>query len=114
MVAGRAMSRRASPKTDAPQSARSPWTLVRLRFARHRLALVSAIVLMLLATAAIGAPLLVRHDPNATNLLNRNAEPSLDHFLGTDSLGRDVWARLLFAGRISLSVGIVAVSIYTA
>jgi peptide/nickel transport system permease protein len=57
--------------------------------------------------------MLARHDPNATDLLNRNTGPSLDHFLGTDSFGRDVWARLIFAARISLSVGIVAVGLYT-
>jgi peptide/nickel transport system permease protein len=95
-------------------TARSPWSLVWSRFVRHKLALASAIVLLLLAAAAVFAPFLVRHDPNATDLLNRNAGPSLSHFLGTDSFGRDVWARLLYAGRISLSVGIVAVSIYTA
>jgi peptide/nickel transport system permease protein len=95
------------------KTARSPWSLVWTRFLRHKLALASAVVLVLLALAAVFAPLLIRHDPNATDLLNRNAGPSLSHFLGTDSFGRDVWARLLFAGRISLSVGIVAVSIYT-
>lgn len=93
--------------------ARSPWSLVWTRFIRHKLALASAAVLLVLVLMAVFAPLLVRHDPNATNLLYRNRGPSLSHFLGTDSLGRDVWARLLFAGRISLSVGIVAVSIYT-
>lgn len=99
-------------QTTGP-AARSLWTLVRMRFVRHRLALLSAVVLGLFALAALCAPLLVRHDPNATDLLNRNAAPSFNHFLGTDSFGRDVWARLLFAARISLSVGIVAVGIYT-
>lgn len=92
----------------------SPWALVRRRFIRHRLALSAAIVLSILVLAAAFAPLLAQHDPNTTSLLDRNLGPSSDHWLGTDSLGRDVWARLLYAGRISLSVGVVAVGIYMA
>ncbi|MEA2516020.1 MAG: peptide/nickel transport system permease protein, partial [Thermomicrobiales bacterium] len=103
----------ATATSGAPPSPRSPWALVRTRFTRHRLALASAIVLSVLALSAVCAPMLARHDPNATDLLNRNTGPSLDHFLGTDSFGRDVWARLIFAARISLSVGIVAVGLYT-
>jgi peptide/nickel transport system permease protein len=114
MEATSRMSPLARTEVASGPAARSLWSLVWQRFVRHRLALFSVVVLGVLVLAAIFAPVLVRHDPNATNLLNRNAAPSLDHFLGTDSFGRDVWARLLYAGRISLSVGIVAVGIYTA
>lgn len=100
-------------RSGKAEKARSPWSLVWSRFVRHKLALASASVLLLMILMALFAPLLTQHDPNATDLLNRNQAPSWSHLLGTDSLGRDVWARLLFAGRISLSVGIVAVSIYT-
>lgn len=60
---------------------------------------------------AILAPFISRYDPNEIDLYNRSKPPSALHWLGTDQTGRDVWARMMFAGRVSLSVGIVAVSI---
>jgi len=64
------------------------------------------------AVASIAAPLIVRHDPYTTDLRAYRKPPSSEHLLGTDSAGRDVLSRLLYAGRVSLSVGLVAVSIY--
>jgi peptide/nickel transport system permease protein len=69
--------------------------------------------LLILVLMAIFAPWVAGHDPNLTNLLIRNKPPSLEHILGTDAVGRDVWARLVYGARVSLSVGIVAVGIYT-
>jgi peptide/nickel transport system permease protein len=82
------------------------------RFRRHRLAVVGFAMLLLLSFAAIAAPLLTNHPPNAVDLASYRMGPSADHWLGTDSAGRDVYARLLYAGRISLAVGLVAVAIY--
>jgi len=84
------------------------------RFRRHRLALIGSTVLLLLAIGAIGAPLIASHDPYAIDLRSYRASPGNGHILGTDSAGRDVFSRLLHAGRVSLSVGLVAVAIYTA
>jgi peptide/nickel transport system permease protein len=84
------------------------------RFRRHKLALAGAIVLLLLVIIAIAAPILAPHPPNAVSLANYRKPPSLDYPLGTDTQGRDVLSRLMFAARISLSVGLVAVSIYVA
>lgn len=88
----------------------SPTRLVVRRFGRHRLAVAGAVVLILLTCASLAAPVVgwaFDHDPNAVDLLNRFAPPSLVHPLGTDELGRDLLLRLLYGGRISLFVGLV-------
>jgi peptide/nickel transport system permease protein len=87
-------------------------SLVWNRFRRHRLAMIGGTMLLLLTLAALAAPLLVAHGPNTIDLSAYRKPPSTDHLLGTDSAGRDVLSRLLYAGRVSLSVGIVAVAIY--
>jgi peptide/nickel transport system permease protein len=82
------------------------------RFRRHRLALLGAVLLVILVAIAIFAPLLTPHDPYTVNALQIRKPPTSEHIMGTDTAGRDVWARLVYASRVSLSVGIVAVSIY--
>ena len=52
-------------------------------------------------------------DPVEMDLKMKNKPPSAEHILGTDAIGRDVWARLVYGARVSLSVGLVAVGIYT-
>ena len=84
------------------------------RFRRHRLALIGSSLLLLLVVASLGAPQIARHDPYTVDLRSYRQGPSTQHPLGTDSSGRDVASRLLHAGRVSLSVGLVAVSIYAA
>ncbi|MXZ21302.1 MAG: ABC transporter permease, partial [Caldilineaceae bacterium SB0665_bin_25] len=80
------------------------------RFVRHRLAVASLILLVAISATVTAAPLLTPHGPikfvGATE-----AKPTWEHPLGTDRLGRDVWARLVYGGRVSISVGIVAVAI---
>ena len=63
---------------------------------------------------ALFAPLITRFDPDAIDVKNILIEPSTMHWMGTDGLGRDVFARMLFGARISLLVGFVAVGISTA
>jgi peptide/nickel transport system permease protein len=82
------------------------------RFARDRVAVFSLVVLLLLVLLAAFGPLLAL-DPNAVDLDAVKQPPSATHLLGTDSAGRDVWSRLIIGGRVSMSVGIVAVSIAT-
>jgi peptide/nickel transport system permease protein len=68
-----------------------------------------ATIVLALIAAAIAAPLLARYDPNAQDLANTYAHPSGAHWLGTDQLGRDVLARLIYAGRVDLLVAFLAV-----
>ena len=72
---------------------------------------VAAAMLLLLVLSALFAPLLSAHDPDAINLSGRLAPPSTAHPAGTDELGRDLWARLLYGGRVSLLVGLAAAGI---
>ncbi|MEP6493137.1 MAG: ABC transporter permease [bacterium] len=68
-------------------------------------------VIVLLAIMALAAPLFARHDPFGVDLINSLQAPSVDHWFGTDIQGRDVWARLVYGARVSLSVGIFSQSI---
>lgn len=84
----------------------SLWLDAWRRFTRDRLALAGGIVLAVLALAAAGAPLLTRYAPNEVDLKQLDAAPSASHWFGTDDLGRDEFSRALYAGRVSLSIGI--------
>ncbi|AWN47567.1 peptide ABC transporter permease [Methylobacterium terrae] len=84
------------------------------RFISHRLALVGAIMITLLALACLLGPYLLPYDSLQIDLRARFAPPLTgSHILGTDPLGRDVAARLLMAGRISLMVGVLAMLLST-
>ncbi len=84
------------------------------RYRRHRLALIGTLVLLALVGIAVFAPFITTHDPLKVNMLDTKEPPNDTYILGTDKAGRDMWARLAFASRISLSVGVVSVSIYIA
>lgn len=83
------------------------------RFTRHKAALASLSVLTFLTLAAILAPLIAPHDPDAIAGMFSNA-PNGRFLLGTDQVGRDVFSRLLYATRVSLLVGFMATVISTA
>jgi ABC-type dipeptide/oligopeptide/nickel transport system permease subunit len=65
-------------------------------------------VIVLLVLLAIAAPVFARHDPFGVELINSLQPPSRQHWFGTDVQGRDVWARLVYGARVSLSVGILS------
>lgn len=95
------------PATIARAPTRSLWQ----RFTRHRPALISAVILAILALAALFTPVIetaLGVDATSINLLNRQMPASATHLLGTDELGRDVLARLLRGGQVSLAVGLAA------
>jgi peptide/nickel transport system permease protein len=71
------------------------------------------VIIALVFILAIFAPWIAPYDPDAINVKSILLGPSWQHWMGTDSLGRDVLSRMLFGGRISLLVGIVAVGIST-
>ena len=81
------------------------------RFRRHKLAMASLIVLFALIAAAAAAPLIeswLGVDAFTADLHQRLLDPSLEHLLGTDEIGRDHLVRLLYGGRVSLTVGLIA------
>ena len=65
-------------------------------------------VVVTLALLALLAPIVSRHDPLAIDLVNQLQGPSPSHWLGTDIQGRDVWSRLVYGSRVSLSAGVVS------
>lgn len=90
---------------------RSPSREVVRRFMRHKLAMTGLIVFLAIALMALFAPWVTQYDPNQIDLRARGQSPSLQHWLGTDRTGRDIYTRTVYAGRISLLVGVLAVAI---
>ncbi|MPZ00892.1 MAG: ABC transporter permease subunit [Actinophytocola sp.] len=81
------------------------------RFASNKLAITATVLLGVLITTSLAAPLLAPYPPEAIDVVNRLAGPSPEHWLGTDSLGRDTLSRLMHGGRVSLAAAAFAVSI---
>jgi len=78
------------------------------KFRRKRLAMTSLITICLLYILSLSANVWVPHEPEDIDILKRFAGPSWEHPFGTDEMGRDVFARVVYGGRISLSVGTAA------
>lgn len=91
------------------QQFESPLTGVLRRYRRHRLAVISTVVLGIIVIMSVFAPLFTWHDPNFNVPPNRNLPPSASYIMGTDYIGRDIYARLLYAGRISLGIAFITV-----
>lgn len=105
----------ADHSADAPLSAsvklKQPETLLSLawrHYRRHKLALLGTFVLLALILGALLLPLATGYDPGKTSILNQYRPPSLQHPMGTDSLGRDMLVRSMAGGRVSLSIGLFA------
>jgi ABC-type dipeptide/oligopeptide/nickel transport system permease subunit len=82
--------------------------VVRVFFGR-KIAVIGMVIIILMILAAIFAPWLATHDPNKPYLLENLLPPSAQHLLGTDSLGRDTFSRIIYGTRTSLLIGIGAV-----
>jgi len=83
------------------------------RFLRHRAAVVSAIFITVVVLGAFPlAPIIAPQGPLRMTLNAAGQPPSAKHILGTDVIGRDVWCRVVYGGRVSIAVGLVAVAIY--
>jgi len=80
-------------------------------FKRNKLAIAGACFIVFIFLIAIFAHVIAPFDPGKTDVATKLTPPSLKHLLGTDQLGRDVFSRMLYGSRVSLSVGFVAVSI---
>jgi peptide/nickel transport system permease protein len=91
-----------------PAEGRPPGPRIFVGVLRDRAALAGLALVASLSAAALCAPLLARHDPNVGEIRNRFAPPSAHFPLGTDNLGRDQLARLLYGGRLSILSAVVA------
>lgn len=78
------------------------------RLLRNPRVLFAGIILITLTLIVLAAPVIAPYNPEKLNLFNRLQGPSADHWLGTDEVGRDVFSRVLYGGRISLAVGLVS------
>jgi peptide/nickel transport system permease protein len=108
----------ASPTVDAVAvvpRARSrhvtPWEEAWRRFRRHRLAVASVAILLAMILAVVFGPLVWRVQINEIDFAAQLQGPSWAHPMGTDDLGQDILARMLYGGRISLAVGLAAMSV---
>ena len=89
----------------------SLWRETTRRFRRHRLAMLGTVLLVAMVTAVVAGPWIYRVPIDAIDFKAKLKGPSWAHPLGTDDLGQDVLARMLYGGRISLAVGVMAMLI---
>lgn len=77
------------------------------KFVNNRLAMVGLVFVLIIVLSSIFAPLLTSYDPSQISLGEKNTPPSAEHILGTDQLGRDLFARVLYGGRVSIFVSVL-------
>ena len=97
-----------SAKTD-----QTFWGIFRYKFLKNKFAIAGAVTVALLFIVAIFAPFIATYDPAAIDTKKLFLPPSFTNLCGTDDLGRDVFSRMIYGARISLTVGFVAVGIAT-
>ncbi|SDZ67224.1 peptide/nickel transport system permease protein [Evansella caseinilytica] len=85
----------------------SPWAIARRKLFSNKLAMISLGFLVLVTILAYLAPVIAPFDPYRVDIMNRNASPSADHWLGTDNSGRDILSLLIYGGRTSLTIGFI-------
>ena len=103
------MSKKQSPETVEELRKSSQWKDVWIRLRRNKLAMVGMVIAILLALMAIFAPVIAPYDYQVQNVAQRLQMPSAEHLMGTDNMGRDILSRLIYGGRISLLVSLLAV-----
>ena len=90
----------------------SPRQLIWRRFRKHKMALIGMVgFAILLVFIIIGSIIIPEKKANEVDLMSRLSPPTNDHYMGTDSTGRDIFARIIYGGQISLIVGVLAVTI---
>jgi peptide/nickel transport system permease protein len=87
---------------------RTVWSEAWRRFKKDRMAVLGGLVLLLMIFAVVIGPILYTASPTATNFAIAQKTPGAEYPFGTDDLGRDMLARIMFGGRVSLAVGIAA------
>src|SRR5712675_1008681 len=93
------------------QAGKGYWTRVRERLFADRVTMMVTALLGCIVVMVLAAPLVATHDPTAGSVLVRLKSPGYQgHWLGTDEVGRDLWSRILYGGRLSLLCGVVPVT----
>ena len=95
----------------APRSVSPTWQRFREALRRHPTAIVGALALIAMVLIAVLAPWLGTTDPLAISPVQRLKPPSLEHWFGTDMLGRDVYSRVVYGSRISLTIGVAVAAL---
>ena len=72
----------------------------------NKLAVIGVLLFVAICVLSFGAPMFTQHDPMMFDLRAKMAAPSAEHILGTDQMGRDIWSRILYGGRVSIIVGL--------
>ena len=86
----------------------STWYSVMREFFRNKTSLFGFCVICILVFCAVFAPLICKYSPSAVSPMDSYQSPNADHWFGTDNLGRDLFARIMYGGRYSLSIGVGA------
>src|SRR5690348_2807406 len=94
------------PVAVAADKGESLWSKLRYYAAAHPLGVVGAVIMLVFVFAAVFAPWLTGYDPIGTNPRVALTPPSHAHIFGADSMGRDIYARIVYGARISLAVGL--------
>jgi len=95
---------------DNPASSRSLWRMVLRRFLRHRMAIAGVVILIgIVLYVTLGSLIYSEADANYNDTSRRLHPPSVEHPFGTDTVGRDILARTIYGGQISLIIGVFAV-----
>lgn len=95
-----------------PVSGRSVWGMVWFRFRKNKLAMAGLFLLLLMMLAILAAPLYVPYEQVVKqNIVDKFTPPCAEYWFGTDQFGRDLFARIVYGGRISLFMGLAVVAI---
>jgi len=97
--------------SQIPYEARTMGQMAWRAFRRHKPAMIGLGIILIFVLAAIFAPRISPYDPKKSDLDNQLAGPSVKHLMGTDDLGRDLLTRILYGGRVSLSIGVMAMTL---
>jgi peptide/nickel transport system permease protein len=104
MIADTSRQPLATAGEESISHSRSAWR----RLGQDPLALLGGIILLILVLMAVGAPLVARHEPLTIDPINKLQPPSMEYLMGTDNLGRSIWARIVWGARLTLGSATVA------
>ncbi|MBT5926837.1 MAG: ABC transporter permease [Verrucomicrobia bacterium] len=96
---------------EQAEQGHSLWQDAWHRLRKNHMAVIGGVFILIVGLASLCGPMMVKYNYWEQDLQLRESAPSMEHWLGTDKLGRDLMARVLYGGRISLTVGLVATAV---